>query len=160
MFEPEVFRKQMHCIEESACNIVGIFRRPGNCASSLSPLVTPLPTPTPLQNILCLICVVETVCACALWTSNIESKKMQCTSGTDSLGTARDKLRGPLAHLLYLSLGTPGFSLAHCAIVGWPASDGFMVTGTSYMRHSQLFFKTKLWNEKVTKEPKSSQIGK
>jgi len=28
MFEPEVFRKQMYCIEESTCNIVGTFRRP------------------------------------------------------------------------------------------------------------------------------------
>jgi len=28
MFKPEVFRKQMCCIEESTCDIVGIFRRP------------------------------------------------------------------------------------------------------------------------------------
>jgi len=28
MLEPEVFRKQMHCIEESTCDIVGTFRRP------------------------------------------------------------------------------------------------------------------------------------
>jgi len=28
MFEPEVFPKQMHCIVESNCDIVGIFRRP------------------------------------------------------------------------------------------------------------------------------------
>jgi len=28
MFEPEVFRKQMYCIEESICVIVGTFRRP------------------------------------------------------------------------------------------------------------------------------------
>jgi len=28
MFEPGVFRKQMHCIEESTCDIVGTFRRP------------------------------------------------------------------------------------------------------------------------------------
>jgi len=27
MFEPEVFRKQMYCIEESTCDIVGTFRR-------------------------------------------------------------------------------------------------------------------------------------
>jgi len=27
MFEPELFRKQMYCIEESACDIVGTFRR-------------------------------------------------------------------------------------------------------------------------------------
>jgi len=26
-FEPVVFRKQMHCIEESTCDIVGTFRR-------------------------------------------------------------------------------------------------------------------------------------
>jgi len=43
MFEPEVFRKQMCCVEESTGEIVGIFgappvnwrpiviRRPGNC---------------------------------------------------------------------------------------------------------------------------------
>jgi len=30
MFEPEVFGKHMYCIENS--NIVGPFRRPGNCA--------------------------------------------------------------------------------------------------------------------------------
>ena len=30
MFEPEVFRKQMYCIEESASKIVGIFRRPAD----------------------------------------------------------------------------------------------------------------------------------
>jgi len=28
MFEPEVFRKQICCIEESTCDIVGTFRRP------------------------------------------------------------------------------------------------------------------------------------
>jgi len=28
MFEPEVFRKQMNCMEESTCDIVGTFRRP------------------------------------------------------------------------------------------------------------------------------------
>jgi len=28
MFEPEVFRKKMHCIEESTCDIVGTFRHP------------------------------------------------------------------------------------------------------------------------------------
>ena len=27
IFEPEVFRKQIHCIEESTCDIVGTFRR-------------------------------------------------------------------------------------------------------------------------------------
>ena len=28
MFELEVLRKQMYCIEESTCDIVGTFRRP------------------------------------------------------------------------------------------------------------------------------------
>ena len=28
MFEPEVFRKQMYCTEESTCDIVETFRRP------------------------------------------------------------------------------------------------------------------------------------
>ena len=28
MFEPEIFRKQMYCIEESTSDIVGTFRRP------------------------------------------------------------------------------------------------------------------------------------
>ena len=47
MLEPEVFRKQMHCIEECTCDIVGTFRRPimfrhpGNCAP---PSLRPLPT--------------------------------------------------------------------------------------------------------------------
>jgi len=27
MFEPEVFRKQMYCFEESTCDIVGTFSR-------------------------------------------------------------------------------------------------------------------------------------
>jgi len=34
MFEPEVFWKQMYSIEESTCDIVGNFRRPGNCGPS------------------------------------------------------------------------------------------------------------------------------
>jgi len=31
MFAPDIFRKLMHCIEETTCDIVGTFRRPGNC---------------------------------------------------------------------------------------------------------------------------------
>ena len=31
MFEPEVFREQIYCIEESTCDIVGTFRRPSKC---------------------------------------------------------------------------------------------------------------------------------
>jgi len=48
MFEPEVFRKQMCCIEESTCDIAGNFRRPPQSfgvrriAPPLPPLVTPL----------------------------------------------------------------------------------------------------------------------
>ena len=30
MFEPEVIRKPMYCIEESTCDIVGSFRRPSH----------------------------------------------------------------------------------------------------------------------------------
>jgi len=30
-FEPDVFRKQMYCIEESTCDIVRTFWPPGNC---------------------------------------------------------------------------------------------------------------------------------
>jgi len=47
MFKPEVFWEQMYCIEESACDIVGTFRRPivirhpGNCAP-LAPLTAAL----------------------------------------------------------------------------------------------------------------------
>jgi len=32
MFEPKVSRKQIYCIEESTCDIVGNFRSPGHCA--------------------------------------------------------------------------------------------------------------------------------
>jgi len=32
-----------------------------------------------------------------------------------------------------------------------------MVTGTSYTRHSQLFSNKNLWNERITKEPKSNE---
>jgi len=28
MFEPELFRKQFHCIEESTCDMCGTFRQP------------------------------------------------------------------------------------------------------------------------------------
>jgi len=48
MFEPEVFRKQMHCIVESICDIVGTFRRPPQwfgartIVPALFRLVTPL----------------------------------------------------------------------------------------------------------------------
>jgi len=45
MFEPEVFRKHMYCIEDSTCDIVvslAVVRRPGNFA----PFVTPLANPT------------------------------------------------------------------------------------------------------------------
>jgi len=54
MFETEVLRKQMYCIEDSTCDIVGTFwlpqpigaahsdlERPGNC-SALPLVVTPL----------------------------------------------------------------------------------------------------------------------
>jgi len=52
MFEPEVFRKQMYCIEESFVALLVLFgapiviRGPGNCAS-LAPFVTPLTSSIP-----------------------------------------------------------------------------------------------------------------
>ena len=55
VFETEVFRKQMYCIEESTCDVVGTFcrppqpfgvpiasRRPGNCARR-PPRYAPVP---------------------------------------------------------------------------------------------------------------------
>jgi len=41
--EPEVFRKQIYCIEESACDIVATFRLPGNRTKGRPPLPSPLP---------------------------------------------------------------------------------------------------------------------
>jgi len=54
MSEPEVFRKQMCCIERSAGDIVGIFRRPRSDLaphSDLGPgkLCDPLVTPLTVQ---------------------------------------------------------------------------------------------------------------
>ena len=52
MFEPEASRKQMYCIEESTCDIVGTFRHPPlwfgdwGFVPPLPPLVTPLATST------------------------------------------------------------------------------------------------------------------
>jgi len=31
VFEPEAFRKQIHCVEKSSWNTVGTFRHPGHC---------------------------------------------------------------------------------------------------------------------------------
>ena len=46
MFEPEVFQKQMYCIEKSACDIVGLSAPPlwfgtRGIVPSLPPQVTP-----------------------------------------------------------------------------------------------------------------------
>jgi len=41
MFEPVVFRKQIYCIEESTCDIVGTFGRP--CSPSVPPAEIRLP---------------------------------------------------------------------------------------------------------------------
>jgi len=81
---------------------------------------------------------------------------MQCAAGTDSMDTAWDKLRVWPAHLLYLF--NIWMLIRHYTAVWWPTSR-FMVAGTSYTHYSQLFSKKKLWNEKVAKEPKSSQIA-
>jgi len=42
MFEFDVFRKEMYCIEDSTCDIVGTFRRPGNCAPLSPPRYAPV----------------------------------------------------------------------------------------------------------------------
>jgi len=53
IFEPEIFRKQMYCIEEDTCDIVGIFWRPHSISASQEwfgerviappcPIITPL----------------------------------------------------------------------------------------------------------------------
>ena len=41
MFEPEVFRKQIFCIEESICDIIKLFRRPGKCPPLAPPRSAP-----------------------------------------------------------------------------------------------------------------------
>ena len=46
MFEPEVFRKQIYCIEDT-CDIVGTFRRPHN--DTAPGIVPPSALVTPLQ---------------------------------------------------------------------------------------------------------------
>jgi len=85
MFEPEVFRKQMNCIEGTTCDIVGtklrppqllgapiVIRRPGNC-SPFAPLFTPLlgganrihamfPRNEPIQAKLALLINMNTAC--------------------------------------------------------------------------------------------------
>ena len=45
IFEPEVFRKQMYCIEESACDIVGIFWRPRSISALPEWVVAPVIAP-------------------------------------------------------------------------------------------------------------------
>ena len=47
MFEPEVFRKQMYCIEERTCDTVGTFWRPSQSfgARGIVPRCPPLVTP-------------------------------------------------------------------------------------------------------------------
>jgi len=50
MFESEVFRKQLSCIEESTCDIVGTFRRPGNCPPLLALVTLLLPINDEARN--------------------------------------------------------------------------------------------------------------
>ena len=42
IFEPEVFRNQMYCIEESTSDMVGTFRRPLYCYPLYLPMLRPL----------------------------------------------------------------------------------------------------------------------
>jgi len=53
MFEPEVFRKQMYCIEVCTCDIVGIFWRPRSISAppewfGAQVIAPPFPFVTPL----------------------------------------------------------------------------------------------------------------
>jgi len=41
MFEPEVLRKQMYCIEESTCDIIGTFQRPCSHSAPLAVIQRP-----------------------------------------------------------------------------------------------------------------------
>ena len=54
MFQPEVFQKQMYCIEESLCDIVEIFRRLPQlypCPQSARGITPPCPSLiTPLST--------------------------------------------------------------------------------------------------------------
>jgi len=122
--------------------------------------------PTPFQNpvrLLLSICVVEIVCACAVWTSclvqTLKFKTMQCTVHI------RNRFNGHCVRKVARSTCTSPLSLfrniwmliKHYTTVWWPTSR-FIVAGTSCTHPSQLFSKKNLWNEKVAKEPKSSQI--
>ena len=116
-------------------------------------------SPTPLRNVLCLllsICIVETVCGCALWTSCLV-QTLKVKNAVENRNRFTGHCTGQVArstHLLYLSLGIPGCSLAHWATVSLSASR-FMMAGTSSTRRSQLFSQKNLWNENVAKDPKS-----
>ena len=78
------------------------------------------------------------------------------------MGNAWDKLRVPLAHLIYLFLGIFGCSLSIAQLYGGPLHFSFYGIGDKllYTHHSQLYSKKNLWNEKVAKEPNSSQTAK
>ena len=52
MFEPDVFRKQIYCIEESTCDIVGTIRRPPQVLGAHCSGIAP---PCPLRYALGLI---------------------------------------------------------------------------------------------------------
>jgi len=87
MFEPEVFRKQIYCVEESSCDNFGTFRRPPQCfgahtviwrPENCSPLVTAA-TPLIYMN----------------WTdsySRVEAERDFCDESV-VIVTLRDKVR-------------------------------------------------------------------
>jgi len=51
MFERKVFREQMYCIEESTCDIVGVFGARGLCAPLLRPDDTSSETKLPASPV-------------------------------------------------------------------------------------------------------------
>jgi len=53
MFEPEVFRKQMYCIEESTCDTVGTFWRPSQSFGARGIVPRCPPSLRPWLDVLC-----------------------------------------------------------------------------------------------------------
>jgi len=79
---------------------------------------------------------------------------------------SRNRLNGHCMRQIASSTCTSSLSLfryiwvliKHCTSLWWPKPPRFVVVGTNYTQQLQLFSKKNLWNEKVAKDPKSSQI--
>ena len=106
--------------------------------------------------------------------SNIESLNSAVHSRTDSVDTAWDKLRVPLAHLLYLFLGIFGCSLSIAQLYGGPLlvlwwrgqatrtirnSSPRKICGTKKLQKSQRVAKYKFWSQLLLKKAKFMFFG-